>query len=135
MKYIKNAYFDGLPNEIKINNLFNLLLELKVGDNIVITEDYVEMITELKHYIDELIKQSKHEELSGLFNRMRLCYDNMVRTTEKNFLEKDKIKLTFIIDSKYKPLLDQYGYKTCLGIKIRFENNIPDDNIYITIAD
>ena len=59
MKYIKNAYFDELPNEVKINNLFSLLLELKVGDQMVITEDYIEMINELKYYIDELINKRK----------------------------------------------------------------------------
>ena len=76
-----------------------------------------------------------NQEMSELFNRMRLCYDEMVKSTGKNFLERQKLKLEFIIDSKYKPLLDKYGYKTCAGIKIRFEDNIPDDNIYMTIAD
>lgn len=57
MNIIRNAYFDNLPTKDKINNLYSLLLELNVGDNIKVTKEYIEMLTELKIYIDELINE------------------------------------------------------------------------------
>lgn len=57
MNIIRNAYFDNLPTKDKISNLYSLLLELNVGDNIKVTKEYIEMLTELKIYIDELINE------------------------------------------------------------------------------
>lgn len=52
-QYVENGIFENMTNRLKIENLYSLLLELKVGDKIEVSKEFIEMLVELKYYIDK----------------------------------------------------------------------------------